>query len=304
MKFQIINPKSQTISNNQNLKSKTVWIFGNLSFGFVWGLVLRILDLLNRKRLATQEGSLLLMSMLILSGIVTAASTMGIVTIQNLRQSIAIDQGLVAFYAAESGIEGGLYELRKKETAAASLPLAGTLTNTATWNRVITTTLPSLQKDIAKNDFWEINLYDADNSLSPLASPIKSVKIAWTGPGTEWIEAEVEPWTTGGVLGTPVKSLFSSASNPAVVNLQDATTVLYRLRIKALYSNLTAVTVTAWSGLNASGSQVNIPAQVTMIATGAFRRTKQAVRATMPHRSPLSGIFDYVLFAEDDLVKP
>ncbi|MEK7165010.1 MAG: hypothetical protein AAB779_03630, partial [Patescibacteria group bacterium] len=50
----------------------------------------------------SQKGSLLLMSMLILSGIVTAASTMGIVTIQNLRQSIAVDQGLVAFYAAES----------------------------------------------------------------------------------------------------------------------------------------------------------------------------------------------------------
>lgn len=252
----------------------------------------------------SESGSLLLMSMLILSGIVTAASTMGIVTIQNLRQSIAVDQGLVAYYAAESGIEGGLYELRKKETAAASLPLSGTLTNTATWARSIATTLPSLQKDIKQNDFWEVNLYDADASLSPLASPIKSVKIAWTGPGTEWIEAEVEPWTAAGVLDTPVKSLFSSTSNPAIVNLQDATTVLYRLRIKALYSNLTGVTVTAWSGLNASGSQVSIPAQVTMISIGSFRRTKQAVRALMPQRGPLSGVFDYVLFAEEDLVKP
>ena len=257
-----------------------------------------------KSALKSQSGSLLLMSMLILSGIVTAASTMGIVTIQNLRQSIAVDQGLVAFYAAESSIEGGLYELRKKETAAASLPASGTLTNTATWERAITTTTSSLQKDIAQNDSWEVNLYDVDNSLSPLANPIKSVKISWTGPGTEWIEAEVEPWTTGGVLDTPVKSLFSSASNPAVVNLQDATTVLYRLRLKALYSNLTGVTVTAWSGLNASGSQVDLPAQVTMIATGSFRRTKQAVRALMPHRTPLSGVFDYVLFAEDDLVKP
>lgn len=257
-----------------------------------------------KQAINSEQGSLLLMSMLILSGIVTAASTTGIVTIQNLRQSIAVDQGLVAFYAAESSIENGLYELRKKETAVSALPASGTLTNTATWERTVTNTVPSLESDISRNDFWEINLYDPDNSLSVLSNPIKSIKIAWTGPGTEWLEAEVEPWTTGGVLGSPVKSLFSSASNPAVVNLQDATTVLYRLRLKALYSNITDATITAWSGLDGGGSQVNIPAQITMIATGSFRRTKQAVRATMPHRSPLSGVFDYVLFAEDDLVKP
>ena len=257
-----------------------------------------------KSALKSQSGSLLLMSMLILSGIVTAASTMGIVTIQNLRQSIVVDQGLVAYYAAESGIEDGLYELRKNETAVTGLPLSGALANTATWARSVTATLPSLQKNIKQNDSWEINLYDADTSLSPLSNPIKSVKIAWTGSGTEWLEAEVEPWTTGGVLDTPVKTLFSGVSNPAVVNLQDATTVLYRLRLKALYSNLTDVTVTAWSGLDAAGSQVSIPAQITMISTGSFRRTKQAVRALMPQRSPLSGVFDYVLFAEDSLVKP
>ncbi|MDP1709399.1 MAG: hypothetical protein Q8L21_00735 [Candidatus Komeilibacteria bacterium] len=251
----------------------------------------------------SEQGSLLLMSMLILSGIVTAAGTMGIVTLQNLRQSIAVDQGLVSFYAAESGVEDGLYELRKKETIAATLPLGGVLTNTASWSRSIVTTADTLTKDIDKNDFWEINIYNPDDSLSPLSNPIKSVQITWTGDGAEWIEAEVDSWTTAGDLIEPTKTLFSHASNPGIVNFQDAATIMYRLRLKALYGDAADMTVTAYSGLNAGGSVVPLPAQITLFSTGSFLRTKQALRATMPQRSPLGGVFDYVLFSEDDLTK-
>lgn len=254
--------------------------------------------------LKSQSGSLLLMSMLMLAGIITAAGTMGIITLQNLQQSIAVDQGIVSFYAAESGVEDGLYELRKKETAVASIPLSGTLNNTASWSRTITSTVESLTKDIAKNDFWEINLYDPDSSLSPLSVPIKSVTIAWQGSGVEWIEAEVDSWTATGDLIEPVKTFIPGASNPGVVNFPSATTAVHRLRLKALYGNITDMTVTAFSELDGAGSRVPLPAQITLFSTGSFSRTKQALRATMPQRSPLSNVFDYVIFSEESLVKP
>ncbi|MBI2050599.1 MAG: hypothetical protein HYT31_02230 [Parcubacteria group bacterium] len=253
--------------------------------------------------LREHEGSLLLMSLLVLSGIMTAASSFGIITIQNLRQSVLTDNGLRAFYAAESGIEDGLYELRKKETAVASMSASGALSNGGTWERTIDASIASLAQDLGENDTWEISLYDPDSSLSPLASTVKSLKLAWTGTGSEWVQAQITPWTTAGTLGIPSTQLFSAASNPAILNLQDASTVLYRVRLKALYDDITDMTITAYSGLNWGGSQVDIPGYITMYATGAYSRANQVVRARFPHRAPLSGQFGYVLFSEENLIK-
>ncbi len=252
---------------------------------------------------ASREGSLLLMSVLIMAGIITAASTMGLITIHNLQQGILIDHGILSYYAAESGAEDALYEIRKNDAAAGGLPASGTMGNSASWSRSITATAQSVTSDISKDDFWHIDLYDPDASLSPLTNPIKSARLAWTGSGSEWIEVQITPWGTDGNLGTPTTQLFSAASNPAIVNLQDSTSVLYRLRIKSLYADVTDMTVTAWSALNAGGAQVNIPARITILSIGSFRRAKQAVRASMPQREPLSGVFGYVVFSEDDLIK-
>lgn len=257
----------------------------------------------NLTQLKSEEGSLLLMSILILSGMITAATSFGVISLSNLRQSILVDNGIAAFYAAESSVEDGLYELRKNETAVAGLAPSGSLSNGGTWTRTVATTIQSLTKGINENDVWEISLYDPDASLSSLGSAVGSLKLAWTGSGSEWIEVQITPWATSGTLGAPTTQTFSAASNPATVNLQDSTTTLYRVRIKALYSNVTSMTATAYSGLNLGGTQVNIPAHITMYATGAYSRANQVVRAQMPHRSPLSGQFGYVLFSEQDLIK-
>ncbi|MDZ4221670.1 MAG: hypothetical protein U1C18_02235, partial [Patescibacteria group bacterium] len=211
--------------------------------------------------------------------------------------------GVRAFYAAESGIEDGLYEIRKNETAISSMDATGSLSNTGTWARTVDTDIQQLVRDIDEDDTWEISIYDPDNSLSSLSSSIKSLKLAWTGSGTEWVQAQITPWTTSGTLGTPSTQAFSAVSNPATLNLQDATSILYRVRIKALYADITDMTVTAYSGINLGGSQVDIPAYITMYATGSFSLANQVVRAQMPHRPPLSGQFSYVLFSEEDLVK-
>ncbi len=251
----------------------------------------------------SQEGSLLLMSILILSGMITAASSFGVISLSNLKQSILTDNGARAFYAAESGVEDALYELRKNETAVASLASSGSLSNGGTWTRTVSTTIQSITRDIKKNDFFEVDLYDPDASLSSLGAPARSLKLAWSGSGSEWVEVQVASWTTSGTLGTPSTQTFSATSNPATVNLPDASTALYRVRIKALYGDITGMALSAYSGLNLGGSPVSIPAYLTVYATGAHSRANQVVRAQMPHRPPLSGQFGYVLFSEQDLIK-
>ncbi len=251
----------------------------------------------------SKNGSLLLMSILILSGIMTSATSVGVITIQSIKQSSLIDNGIIAFYAAESGAEDGLYEIRKKETAVASMSDSGSLSNASTWSRTINTTVTQLTSDILENDFWHIDLYNPDSSKSSLTNSIKSLQLSWTDDGPDaWIEVQVTPWDSTGTMGTPFARLISPASS-AIVNLQDATNILYRVRIKPIYSDVTDMTVTAFSGLGAQGGQVNIPAYITLYSTGTFSRANQVVRVQMPHRSPLGGQFGYVLFSEEDLIK-
>lgn len=280
----------------------------------------------------SQQGSLLLLSLLILSGLLVSGSTIGVITVQHLRQGKAVDYGLVAYYAAESGVEDGLYELRRKGTAVGSLATSGSLANGASWARPTpATTVANLTRSIKQNEVWEINLYNPESSVAPLPAPIRSLRLSWpdTGSDLEWLEVQVVPWSIAAITSsgwspsppltepppappaqpaalqaaTPATRLFSAASNPATVNLVDAANVLYRVRIKALYADVPNLTVIAFRSLNLGGGAAPIPAQITMTATGSFKESKQAVRASMPQRAPLSGAFGYVLFTEEDLIK-
>ncbi len=278
---------------NKNLRSISILIFKKISFIKTFKIFLS----------QRQNGSILLMSLLIMSGIVISASTIGIITIQNLQQSILVDHGILSHYAAESAAEDALYEIRKNNTSVSSISLSGNLYNTASWTRSITSTVPLVSGYIKKNDFLHIDLYNPDSSLTSLANPIRSILLSWTGSGSEWVEVQIISWSSSGVFGAQSTQLFSSASNPAVVNLQDSSSIFYRVRIKALYADISNMTITAYSALNASGSTVDIPARINMLATGSFGRSKQSLRVTMPQRSPLSGLFGYVIFSEEDLIK-
>lgn len=253
-----------------------------------------------------QRGSILLMTLLVLSAIVTAAGTVSIITVQHIRNSSLIDDGVRAFYAAESGIEHGLYAIRKQEISAASIATAsGALSNGGTWDRIITSTVASLASDIAEDDTWQVDLYNPDDSLSQLDTAIQSITINWdhdAAGGSEWVLATIVPWDAGtGTPGIPTAQLFSAVSANPMVNLSAAQ--VHRVRIKALYADVQDVAITAYDQTNGAGSVVNIPASITMYSTGEYAQANSVVRATMPQKTPLSGVFNFVLFAEEDVYK-
>jgi len=250
-----------------------------------------------------KEGSLLLMSVLVLAGMVTAASSYAVVSMQNIKQSILVDNGIRSFYAAESGVEDALYEIRINKTPVSNLSSSGYLSNASSWERSVEKNVEQEIFDIEKNDFQYIDLFDSDSSLSSLSSPIKSLKLSWLGDGAEWVNVQISSWSSSGTLNNPSEQSFSASSNPAIVNLQDSTSSLYRIRIKALYADIEDMTVEAYSDFDASGSQVSIPGIVNIYSEGKFSRTSQALRAMAKHRGGLSGQFGYVLFSEEDLVK-
>jgi hypothetical protein len=46
-----------------------------------------------------------------------------------------------------------------------------------------------------------------------------------------------------------------------------------------------------------------LPAHITLTSTGSFGRTQQALTATVPWRAPVSGLLNFVLFSDQDILK-
>jgi hypothetical protein len=59
------------------------------------------------------------------------------------------------------------------------------------------------------------------------------------------------------------------------------------------------ITLQAMSGANV----VPIPSRLIIRSTGAAGKSRQQTRVTSPSRPPLSGLYDFVLFSEQEVVK-
>lgn len=254
-----------------------------------------------------QQGTILLITILIMLGIIGTTITMAFIIINEIQQSRNIDYSIVAYYAAEAAVEQGLYEIRKvDDITIANLVVSSDvpLSNDASWQRAAEGTELQLHNHLPKNQSMTIDLYDPDY---PTVDPeIKDLIISWDNPNptstvfleitrTEWPKDLEVPW--GSQPQYVFKTLASYGFPPVTINIDDSKT--YQFRIKALYGDA-EVTVTALD--NGNQPQV-IPGRAVITGLGSFHNSKQAVKVSLPRRAPLSGIFDYILFSDLEIVK-
>ncbi len=151
----------------------------------------------------------------------------------------------------------------------------------------------------------QVDLYDPDGGT---AAGVESVKIEWApdcvAPATSNVEVAYIGWDVamGWSASSEQRFQYSYLASP-VINNGFASNKSYRLRIKSLYCNANNVTVTAWGGDNAGAPQKEIPARIVLSSVGEYGALEQAIRMNMPRKSPMSGLYDYVLFSECSLVK-
>ena len=268
----------------------------------------------NQSKIMTQKGASLLLAMLVMAGILTVSSATSRLVINEIMQSFQLDKAAVAFYAAESGVERGLFQSRKKDFSAVAFnQIEETLDNQASYQLVASDSEDALYASLLPDESFQLDLFDP-HSLDPLASTIKSVRISWQGVGS-WLEINWTPWTTAGVIGAPQSAYISQASSPYIVQLYDFATYLYRLRIIARHAAATGMDITAYNNIDPvancqplSSCQVPIPGRVLIKGLGEYpvgsaRASRQAIQVTMPQKSPLSGFFDYVLYSEEEVKK-
>jgi hypothetical protein len=239
-----------------------------------------------------------------MASIVVTGVGMGHIIISELQQSILIDHAIIAYYAAESALESSLYQIRSLETPLTSLPLSGTLDNGATWELDWSYEQTDINTNIPENTTYQLDLFDPDD-LSWFPN-IEALRFVWEGSGK--LEIAYISWVPGASITWPQEDYYAESPisfvSPAIVYTALDDLHAYRIRLKAVDGDIDNLNITGWSddGL-LPGTQQPLPSHITLNARGSYGKSRQAISATTPRFNQLSGIFDFVLFSEQQVTK-
>lgn len=272
-----------------------------------------------------RNGSILLLALLIMSGVLITGASLGTIAVLSLRQGRLIDDSIGSFASAESGAEQSLYQVRRLGTTVAILnanPNDGgdprwsgpSLGPNGKWSRVVSGSEQAVATNIVKDRSYEMLLWNPDSPANPMG--VESMTYAWSDScgGTSALEVEVVGWDPSIPNGS---SVFSSdvtfhGTSPALTYLYNSSGITdnsfsaglaYRSRFRAKNCDIYNLTVTAWSADDAGGAVVSLPSRVVITSTGTFGSSRQAMEIRLPRLQPLSGAFDYVIFSQCSILK-
>lgn len=254
------------------------------------------------------RGNVLPLALVIMASILLAGIGLGITVLNSIRRSADIDASMVAYYAADAGLERQLYELRKNAAAVSALQsLSATLSNNSTWVAASSTFLQTnikLFPETASTTLQVVDLFNPDNVSA--AAGVGRVDWSWEAgsdcPGgvAPDIELGYAQWLAGGTVLPDTFTIVQGLSPSGMVTLLDPTKG-YRLRFHPKECTASNLTVEASPG--ASYAPMEFPGDITLGAIGTFNRSTQSITVRMPRQDVLSGVFSYVIFAECELVK-
>lgn len=265
----------------------------------------------------------LLLALLILATILVTSLTVGSIVLRQLKVTTSTDRGIVAYYAAESGLEQGLYLWRQEGQKGSDLQVSSAnpvdlAASHSSWWRDGQETESTYTATLKQNQTVQLDLFDPASSLDS-QTKAQSIKIGWDtatadcpGQGSEWLEVS---WSNWGGVGSAVEAQRRFVNHSQIVSSPDQTVIIninnisqpslvnYRLRLKALYADICNLTVTAYRGTDGSGGVYNLPARLTISATGRLLDTRQALSVTVPQFAPQLSLFDYTIFSQCSILK-
>ena len=264
-------------------------------------------------RYSPPSGVVLLLSLLVLAAMLTTTLTVGTLVVRELKTTGTSDRGLIAYYAAESGLEQGLYLLRQERpahdsiTATLDKPYANKISladSKADWWRTSSVTESQLNLTLRSNEVVQLDLFEPTNSLSNVAL-IGGLKINWDAPpsGAEWLEVSWSGWRNDNPVPNfgAGRQLFSSSTvKPVIMAFDTGNYANFRVRLKALFADVPNLVVEALDG---DDNHVDLPARITITATGQLADTRQALAVTVPEFAPQASPFDFTIFSECPIVK-
>ncbi|MFH1191902.1 MAG: hypothetical protein V1655_00325 [bacterium] len=263
------------------------------------------------KAIKNKEGSILIMSLLILSGLLISGISVGIIVLNQLKQSKNLDFSIIAYYAADSATENALYYFRKGNRTAQYLNAfenTGVFDNTAQWEREIASTTP-YNALLRQNRPVLINLYDSEADCGL----VKCVRYNWNdltaGESGPDLEVTYYPWEiAGSITVLPEKGeqeYYTSPLTPGPWTAYNQISLLnntcYSIRVQASYDDAN-VEIKTFSDAVCT-QQIGIPSFLTIDSLGKFNTAKQRIKTYVLKDAPLSNVFEFVIFSEETIQK-
>lgn len=278
----------------------------------------------------SQEGAVLVISLLMLAMISSIAFTVSSIVYRNVTVERAYDDAVTSYYAAETGVERALDIATKKRNASQTIASTesviesfatsgspASLGNSKTTYYVDSTTsgrgVSSLRQLV--NQRAQVELYNPDSPFTYLS--VESMRWLWnmpsTCPGTSRLEVSFYDFnsTSIGLSDDSVyKQVFScGAETPsggfdcqATSNYPSINTN-YIVSVWSMDCSLIDLTTTAYSADNAASSIVSIPSIVQWSAVGIGATSQRQMTATTKWLPSASGLAQFVLFSVDAVAK-
>ncbi len=271
----------------------------------------------------SQHGIVLIYAILILSVVSVIGFGLSFLIVRELQLTSVSHFSTEAFYAAESGIERGLYTVRTNRLSAAET-LSSTVTSIKAYSDSFTNGSSYKNNktdvgggggtvgDILQDEVQQLDIYNIDNPSASVGVTQIDVSGTNTSQQDEWLEVSWFGWylesgsfkleaaqkrvVSHTELESTERIVLDSAGLPNLLG--------YRVRLRPLYDPVENVSVIAYDDAAPVPNQVTIPqSQIVIQANGKKGDVEQALTATVPWRIPLFGAYDYVLFAEEKITK-
>ena len=264
-----------------------------------------------------QTGISLVLAILIMGAVSAVAVTLSVLIINEVGTTKGINNAMKAFYAAESAIEQSTWIVREARrtgmTIDATVALlnqtnSGTLEDTsATWARQATGENQSITVSLRKDESVFLDLYNPQ----PAGNPPYKIQCEYeeNGAGNN-LEITWSGWsTTDGFCPETTKVFGVQCDGATFLNLDTPLTcgnpTSYRVQLRAFDGPATNLTLSIF---DLNQTPIEIPSQVKIIANGTYTAgsslsATQALRADVQWTLPVSGLFSYVLFSEQNLQK-
>ena len=280
------------------------------------------------------RGNILLLALLLLAGGLVGGLTVATLVVADLRQATAIDNGLIAYATAESGLEKSLYDIRQADycnqpgkcdqtnatyaDCSLSVTTSGNANQVATCNRKISPAAVVLQPYLLENQTFQMDFNPAlDASLCPggectftvtwgrdvAVSKIPSLEVSYVdsflGKLRVYRPYNGQPYNcspdASGACVTITPTDISSKPLIFPNGADEAGSSLYQVRFRALGAPIT--------NLKIISNAINVSGYLDVWSRGTQSGATQTLETIVPKRAPAYGFADYVIFSEQDINK-
>lgn len=277
--------------------------------------------------LKNNEGSILLIAVMIMATLLTAALGTGTLVINIINQSASIDYSISAYYASESGIENNLYRIRKDAyiPAVKEYDVDAVITNSlilddsqklkAEYDLSAINGKDLIIFNLVANQEYEVDIYDPSLNAGSFVDAVQVQLNGFGNPDTAvTVQVTAVSWSENNlrIPNAAVRTIPRGAEQidpPIILNINAAH--IHKIKFKVFGGDLDNLTLTAYNNQNCpqdSDCSTSIPGTYVLTSTGNYpngnnRQASQVITVEMPILEPAYGLYNFVIFSEGDITK-